>query len=88
MINYTHTLLVRSFPLTRENDSGLTYFDCSQIAFKVSEKKFFKSDIYAVIHTSFDSVLDADSGDIFFLMEIVTNSEEKRKRRYKFGYFY
>ena len=35
---------------------------------------------------SFDLVLDADSGDI--LNEILTNSEEKRKRRYKFGYFY
>ena len=34
---------------------------------------------------SFDLVLDADSGDI--LDEILTNSEEKRKRRYKFGYF-
>ena len=32
------------------------------------EKKFFKRVIYAAIHTSLDSVLDADSGDIIFVV--------------------
>ena len=45
-----------------------TYIDCSYIVLNVSEKKFFKRVIYAAIHTSFDSVLDADSGDIVFVV--------------------
>ena len=41
-----------------------------------------------MIHASFDSVLEADSGDIFiFLNEIVTNSEGKRKKDINLGIF-
>ena len=45
-----------------------TYIDCSYIVLNVFEKKFFKRVIYAAIHTSLDSVLDADYGDIIFIV--------------------
>ena len=45
-----------------------TYIDCSYIVRNVFEKKFFKRAIYAAIDTSLDSVLDADSGDIIFIV--------------------
>ena len=45
-----------------------TYIDCSYIFLNVFEKKFFKRVIYAAIHTSLDSVLDADYGDIIFIV--------------------
>ena len=45
-----------------------TYIDCSYIVLNVFEKKFPKHVIYAAIHTSLDSVLDADYGDIIFIV--------------------
>ena len=48
-------------------NSRETYIDCSYIVLNVFEKKFFKRVIYAAIHTSLDSVLDADYGDIIFI---------------------
>ena len=58
-----------------------------KIVFKVSEKKFFKW--YLCCDTD---IIQFSFGCRFwwyiFLNGIVTKSGEKRKRRYKFGYFY
>lgn len=45
-----------------------TYFDCCYIIFKVFEQNFFKSVFFVATHTSFNSVLDEDSVDIFLLV--------------------